>query len=145
MASTNRKDARLLREKCALQVWFAEEWEIVLKAIEDTESEVDKYHLQLHQDKLVRLYATWEKHLPKFGVSTITLPPWGPSAFQMAQCNIDAHLAARGEDRHYGEEMEGSAGEGDADGEESGGEDEDFATLDAVERADIYHSSQDNQ
>jgi hypothetical protein len=58
----------------------------------------------------------------------------------MAQCNIDAHLAARGEDRQYGEGMEGSDGEGNA-----GGEDEDFATLDVVERADIYPSAQDDQ
>jgi hypothetical protein len=63
----------------------------------------------------------------------------------MAQCNVDAHLAACGEDRHYGEETEGSDGEGDAGREESGGEDEDFATLDAVERADIYRSGQDDQ
>ncbi|KAJ7874854.1 hypothetical protein B0H13DRAFT_2348424 [Mycena leptocephala] len=129
----------------AREVWFAEEWDIVSKATEDTESEVDKYHLRLHQDKLVRLCATWEKHLPNFGVSTITLPPWGPSTFQMVQCNVDAHLAAHGEDRHYREEMEGSDSEGDAGGEESGREDEDFATLDAVERADIYRSGQDDQ
>jgi hypothetical protein len=63
----------------------------------------------------------------------------------MAQCNVDAHLAACREDRHYGEETEGSDGEGDMGGEESGREDEDFATLDAVERADIYCSSQDDQ
>ncbi|KAJ7899941.1 hypothetical protein B0H13DRAFT_2336707 [Mycena leptocephala] len=97
----DEEDAQLLREKCALRVWFAEEWDIVSKAIEDAESEVDKYHLRLHQDKLVRLCATWEKHLPDFSVSTIVLLPWGPSAFQMVQCNVDAHLAARGEDRHY--------------------------------------------
>ncbi|KAJ7895431.1 hypothetical protein B0H13DRAFT_1624347, partial [Mycena leptocephala] len=58
----NEEDARLLREKCALRVWFAEEWDIVSKAIEDAgtchstcrganelttlpETEVDKYHL----------------------------------------------------------------------------------------------------
>jgi hypothetical protein len=31
-------------------------------------SEVDKYHLQLHQDDLVRLATTWDKYLPDFGV-----------------------------------------------------------------------------
>ncbi|KAJ7907614.1 hypothetical protein B0H13DRAFT_1879447 [Mycena leptocephala] len=96
------------------------------------------------QDKLVRLCATWDKHLPDFGVSTVTLPPWGPSAVQMVQCNINAHLADCGEDRHYGEETEGSDGEGDVGEEESGREDEDFATLDALERANIYHGSQDD-
>ncbi|KAJ7912883.1 hypothetical protein B0H13DRAFT_1874459 [Mycena leptocephala] len=134
----DEEDARLLREKCALRVWFAEEWDIVIKAIENADSEVDRYHLRLHQDKLVRLCVTWDKHLPNFGVSTVALPPWGPSAFQIAQCNVDAHLAARREDRHYGEETEDSDGEGNAGREESGGEDEDFATLDALERANIY-------
>ncbi|KAJ7702621.1 hypothetical protein B0H16DRAFT_1347489, partial [Mycena metata] len=31
----NEEDARLQRERCALQVWFAEEWEVVNRAIED--------------------------------------------------------------------------------------------------------------
>lgn len=31
----NEEDARLRRERRALQVWFAEEWEVVSRAIED--------------------------------------------------------------------------------------------------------------
>ncbi|KAJ7896179.1 hypothetical protein B0H13DRAFT_2338508 [Mycena leptocephala] len=137
-----RRGCSVVTGEVRFGVWFAEEWDIVIKAMEDAESEVDRYHLRLHQDKLVRLCATWDKHLPNFGVSTVALPPWGPSTFQMAQCNVDAHLAAHGEDRHYREETEGSDGEGE---EESGGEDEDFATLDVLERADIYRGGQDDQ
>jgi hypothetical protein len=47
-------------------------------------------------------------------------------------------MAARGEDRHYREE---SSDEEDVGGEESGSEDDDFGTLDAVERADIYRNA----
>ncbi|KAJ7851451.1 hypothetical protein B0H13DRAFT_1905137 [Mycena leptocephala] len=106
------------RETCSLRVWFAEEWKMVQHALLDTDCEVDKYHLQLREDKL-------------YGAAT-TL---GPSAFQLSKCNVDAHMAARGEDRHYREE---SSDEEDVGGKESGGEDDEFGTLDAVERADVY-------
>ncbi|KAF8194484.1 hypothetical protein K438DRAFT_2129674, partial [Mycena galopus ATCC 62051] len=108
----------LQRENSALRVWFRQEWEIVTKAIEGA-------------GELVKLAATWDKHLPDFGEPST---PWGPSLLQLSRCRVDAHLAARGEDRHYREEED----DGD-DGEESGGEDDDFGTLDAVERADMYH------
>lgn len=84
--------------------------------------------------------ATWEKSLPDLGVDEATLPPWGPSAAQLSACIIDAHLPARGEDRHY----RGSANAED-DGEEdmavqSGGEEEDFEVLEAIARADVYRN-----
>lgn len=50
-------------------------------------------------------------------------------------------MAARGEDRHYEVEDSDSDDEADA-GQESGGEEEDFETLDAVERADIYRNGE---
>ncbi|KAJ7852263.1 hypothetical protein B0H13DRAFT_1643479 [Mycena leptocephala] len=133
------EDARLRRETAALRMWFREEWRIVELAIDAAESEPDKYHLQLEQDRLVRLCATWDKALPDFGADMEPLPPWGPSAAQLARCRVDAHVAARGEDRHYGEDIDESGDEADV-GEESGGEDDDFGTLDAVERADIYRN-----
>lgn len=68
------------------------------------------------------------------------LPPWGPSAYQLSKCKVDAHMAARGEDRHYHEE----SSDEEMSGEESGGEDDDFGTLDALERADIYCNGPDN-
>ncbi|KAJ6471983.1 hypothetical protein C8R45DRAFT_936644 [Mycena sanguinolenta] len=132
----DEEDARLRRELRALRVWFAEEWEVVEEAIAGAESGVDGYHLQLRQDKLVRLCATWDKHLPQL-VDPEALPPWGPSVWQLSKHNVEAHLPARGEDRHYREE------EGD-EGEESGGEDDDFGMLEAVERADIYRNESEN-
>ncbi|KAJ7834308.1 hypothetical protein B0H13DRAFT_1653339 [Mycena leptocephala] len=85
----DEEDDRLLKEACALRVWFAEEWKTVQRALEDAESDVDRYHLQLHEDKLVRLCATWDKHLPDFGVNTGPLPPWGPSAYQLSKCKVE--------------------------------------------------------
>ncbi|KAJ7701006.1 hypothetical protein B0H14DRAFT_3527804 [Mycena olivaceomarginata] len=63
----DEEDARLWRETMALQVWFGEEWQLSREVIERAESAVNKYHLQMHQDKLVHLCATWDKHLPDFG------------------------------------------------------------------------------
>ncbi|KAJ7726072.1 hypothetical protein B0H14DRAFT_2641184 [Mycena olivaceomarginata] len=140
----DEEDAWLWRETMALRVWFGEEWQLSREVIERAESAVDKYHLQLHQDKLVHLCATWDKHLPDFGPEKkALLPPWGPSQRLLSQCRTEAHVAARGEDRHYG--VDNDEDEEDEYDEGSGGEEEDFETLDAMERADIYrHDEQDN-
>ncbi|KAF8207303.1 hypothetical protein K438DRAFT_2084583 [Mycena galopus ATCC 62051] len=129
----DEEDARLHREAIALREWFREEWNIICTAIEAAESDVKKYHLQLHQDKLVRLCVTWDRCLPTFGSLVESLPRWGPSQLQMSSCCADAHTAARGEDRHYGHEESDDEGYNDLDDEESGGEDEEFETLEAVE------------
>jgi hypothetical protein len=71
------------------------------------------------------------------------LPPWGPSVAQLSTCALNAHLPARGEDRHY-EDKSGDERDDESDEEiESGGEDEDFGTLDALETADIYRNAED--
>ncbi|KAJ7025006.1 hypothetical protein C8F04DRAFT_968373 [Mycena alexandri] len=135
----NEEDARLRRERRALQVWFAEEWEVVSRAIQDANSSEDTYHLNLRQNKLVRLCATWRKDLPDLGLDTSTVPAWGPSAEQLAMCMLDAHEAARGDDRHYGTGWGDEGDEDDAEAE-GGGEEEHFGTLEALERADVYRN-----
>ncbi|KAJ6626104.1 hypothetical protein B0H10DRAFT_1781982, partial [Mycena sp. CBHHK59/15] len=146
---SNEEDIRTQKEKCALQVWFAVEQagtclKICCKpANVFSESATDKYQLQLLHDNLVRLCATWDKVLPDLGIDDATLPLWGPTAAQLALCVVDAHLLARGEDRHYdGSELDDKVDEEVA--RESGGEDEDFGMLDAIETADIYQNMQDN-
>ncbi|KAJ7071743.1 hypothetical protein B0H15DRAFT_793346 [Mycena belliarum] len=138
----DEEDARLRRERCSLQVWFAEEWTVVNIALDNAESSSDKYQLQLRRDELVRLCATWERRLPNLGVDESTLPMWGPSAAQIAACVVDAHAPARGDDRHYDSDEEEDDEE--SVGEESGGEDGDFGILDAVETADMYRGAEDD-
>ncbi|KAJ7495581.1 hypothetical protein FB451DRAFT_1387603 [Mycena latifolia] len=116
------EDVRLKKERRALQEWFAEEWAIVNVVLQRAELQEDKYQLQLLRDNLVRLCATWQKSLPDLGVEDAGLPAW----------------AARGEDRHYASDDDEEDG-----GEDSGCEDEDFGTLDAVDTADIYRSAQE--
>ncbi|KAJ7080149.1 hypothetical protein B0H15DRAFT_953635 [Mycena belliarum] len=136
------EDIRLKKERRALQVWFAEEWAVVNLAIGRAESSRDRYQLQLIRDDLVRLCATWEQRLPDLGVDIAALPPWGPSALQLATCVVDAHVAARGEDRHY--DAEHDEDDEDDSEEEEEGQEEDIETLAAVEAADMYRSAQND-
>jgi hypothetical protein len=154
----DEEDARLQKENLALQVWFGEEWKTITEAVEgagtlrgqarfgtqltaNSVSDIDEHRLRLRQNRLVRLCATWDKCLPDMGVEITVMPPWGHSAVQLARCRVDAHLAARGKDRHYGEETD--EGDDNVDlGEESGGEDNDCGMLDAMERADIYRNNE---
>ncbi|KAJ7450463.1 hypothetical protein FB451DRAFT_1186860 [Mycena latifolia] len=140
----DEEDKRLKKERCSLQVWFAEEWDVVNLAIAQADSLEDKYHLKLRRDDLVRLCATWERRLPDLGMDETALPPWGPSAGQLAACVgvVGARVAARGEDRHYEDDEDND--ENDSAGKESGHEEEDFGTLDAVETADIYRNAHDD-
>ncbi|KAF8214779.1 hypothetical protein K438DRAFT_1749866 [Mycena galopus ATCC 62051] len=134
------EEARLHREIMALWVWFSEEWTIAVEAIGGSTG-VDRYHLLLHRDKILQLCATWEKHLPDLGSSIGELPKWGPSILQLSRCRVDAHVAARGDDHHYGGES--SLSDDEQDAEESDGEDDEFGTLEAVERVDIYRMDDD--
>ncbi|KAJ7889084.1 hypothetical protein B0H14DRAFT_2336875, partial [Mycena olivaceomarginata] len=146
LGRAEEEEARLRREIMALRVWSSDEWKIAARAIGGSthftySAGVEKYHLRLHQDKLVQLCATWDKHLPNLGSSIGELPEWGPSILQLSRCRVDAHVAARGDDRHYGEES--SLSDDEQDAEESDGEDDEFGTLEAVERADIYRVDDD--
>ncbi|KAJ6570606.1 hypothetical protein DFH09DRAFT_1246915 [Mycena vulgaris] len=99
----SEEDICLKKERCELQVWFAEEWAVVKVAMERANSKEDKYQLRLIRNNLVCLCATWDGTLPNLGVDTSALPAWGPSAAELSTCALDAHLPARGEDRHYHE------------------------------------------
>ena len=154
------EDIRLRKERCALQVWFAEEWGIVNLAIDQAgtcisqrianqltdncvllDSAPDKYQLELLRDNLVRLCATWEKWLPDFDVDEAALPPWGPSVAQLSACIVDAHLPVRGEDRHYSKRSAELDDDNESEIEvEIGGEEQDFETLEAFETADAYRN-----
>ncbi|KAJ7733445.1 hypothetical protein B0H16DRAFT_1732258 [Mycena metata] len=121
----NEEDTRLRRERRALQVWFAEEWEVVSRAIEDA--------------KPARPTLRHLAQRPDLRVDMLMVPAWGPSAQQLAMCMLDAHEAARGDDRHYGTGG-GDEDDGDDAEAEGGGEEEHFGTLEALERADVYRN-----
>ncbi|KAJ7799049.1 hypothetical protein B0H14DRAFT_3491976 [Mycena olivaceomarginata] len=130
----DEQDARLWRETMALQVWFGEEWQLSREVIERAAAPRQTGPPVRYMDK----------HLPDFGPEKkALLPPWGPSQRLLSQCRTEAHVAACGEDWHYG--VDDDEDEEDEYDKGSSGEEEDFETLDAMERADIYrHDEQDN-
>ncbi|KAJ7859935.1 hypothetical protein B0H14DRAFT_2745682 [Mycena olivaceomarginata] len=125
----DEEDAMLRKEAQGLRIWFIEEWEVLNLAMENTANEPDRYQFYLRRERLVRLCATWRKHLP---ADTPQDAPWGPSEAELIQCMIDEHAAARGEDRYF---------EGD---NESDREVEDFEMLDAMENAEAYRGTYDS-
>ncbi|KAJ7833841.1 hypothetical protein B0H14DRAFT_2364053, partial [Mycena olivaceomarginata] len=125
----DEEDAMLCKEARGLRIWFIEEWEVLNLAMENTANEPDRYQFYLRRERLVRLCATWRKHLP---ADTPQDAPWGPSEAELIQCMIDEHAAARGEDRYF---------EGD---DESDREVEDFEMLDAMENAEAYRGTYDS-
>ncbi|KAJ7204070.1 hypothetical protein GGX14DRAFT_368993 [Mycena pura] len=137
------EDHRLRTERCAMQEWFAEEWQAVNSAMEQAESAADKYQFKLLRDKLVELCATWDNALPNLGVDMASLPPWGPTPEQLSRCVVNAHRVARGEDRHYGTAEDMSDEDGDDNGIGETGCEEDFGLLEALELADNYRGEID--
>ncbi|KAJ7868928.1 hypothetical protein B0H14DRAFT_2728412 [Mycena olivaceomarginata] len=125
----DEEDAMLRKEARGLRIWFIEEWGVLNLAMENTANEPDRYQFYLRRERLVRLCATWRKHLP---ADTPQDAPWGPSEAELIQCMIDEHAAARGEDRYF---------EGD---NESDREVEDFEMLDAMENAEAYRGTYDS-
>ncbi|KAJ7084729.1 hypothetical protein C8R44DRAFT_545575, partial [Mycena epipterygia] len=81
------EDVRLKKERAAMQVWFAEEWVLVNRSLNEAVADTapDRYQYELMRDDLVRLCVTWQKSLPDFGLDISTLPPWGPNATQLAR------------------------------------------------------------
>jgi hypothetical protein len=147
------EEARLVHERRALQVWFSEEWKIVMEGCQVTgacyyiltlvdlviksymsfiESDCLRYQLELRKQDLCKLYVIWQKHLVGIKAGDHPLPPWGPSQNEILEAGVAA-VTASWEEVDSDEE---SADEGDiVDDEWETGF---FETLDAVDRADAY-------
>ncbi|KAJ7872677.1 hypothetical protein B0H14DRAFT_3563287 [Mycena olivaceomarginata] len=74
LARADEEDIMLRKEARGLRIWFIEEWEVLNLAIENAANEPDRYQFYLRRERLVRLCATWRKHLP---ADTPQDAPWG--------------------------------------------------------------------
>ncbi|KAJ7431651.1 hypothetical protein B0H11DRAFT_1679861, partial [Mycena galericulata] len=106
----DEEDRELEKERRAMQVWFAEEWEVVNLALEEAASEGLRYGLHLRRERLLRLCATWQRHLPRSDDATV--PAWGPTAAELWKVRLEGQTGGRGEDTYR-------EGNGDDDGEDS--------------------------
>lgn len=96
-----------------------------------------RYRLGLRRRELCDLLATWQCTIPSLaylGLDCDTLPEWGPTETELADCrlrHVTASYAIR-EDSNDGEIEDELMEEVD---------EEDFNTLEAVERADLYRNT----
>ncbi|KAE9405467.1 hypothetical protein BT96DRAFT_988503 [Gymnopus androsaceus JB14] len=88
------EQARLLKERSALQLWFNEEWHIVNAAIEHMSNAAVEHQLSLKKRELCCLFVVWERTL--VGVPAKEgLPEWGPSGEDLAEYR-DVHVLGGG-------------------------------------------------
>ncbi|KAJ7639516.1 hypothetical protein FB45DRAFT_977229 [Roridomyces roridus] len=97
----DEEDETLQRERRAMQVWFAEEWELVNSAMDNADNRGEKYAFWQRRQRLLGLCAEWQRHAPPCDDSE--LPEWGPSRTDIMQARYKAATAWRGQDL-YGEE-----------------------------------------
>ncbi|KAJ7605716.1 hypothetical protein DFH06DRAFT_947610, partial [Mycena polygramma] len=78
---TEEEDVILRKERRSMRSWFIEEWTILNGAMEDTadfstiDTDAERYQLYLRRERLLRLCATWRKHIRDEQGDA----PWGPS------------------------------------------------------------------
>ncbi|KAJ7309202.1 hypothetical protein DFH08DRAFT_1050302 [Mycena albidolilacea] len=121
----DKEDTQLWWETMVLWVWFGEEWQLSREVIERTGPQS-----QQSTNIIYNCTKTNWSTSPDFGPEKkALLPPWGLSQHLLLQCHTEAHVAARGEDWHYGVDNDEDDEEDEYD-KGSGSEEEDFKTLD---------------
>ncbi|KAJ3714958.1 hypothetical protein C8R42DRAFT_590499, partial [Lentinula raphanica] len=97
---------RLMHEHRVMREWFAEEWTVLEKTIEDVhESEQHIIHqLQLRRSEMCRLCVIWGRTLSCLPPDR-ELVPWGPSEtdLHIAAANIDSDYVSKAEEEEDGE------------------------------------------
>ncbi|KAK7454576.1 hypothetical protein VKT23_011328 [Stygiomarasmius scandens] len=90
--------ARLQIQRQSLQEWFAEEWGLVIKALEaETDDAGLRHQLELQKQYLLRLVVTWEQSLIELSSNSSSL--WGPSEDELAgMCRQLLFDSVEGED-----------------------------------------------
>ncbi|KAL0566289.1 hypothetical protein V5O48_015730 [Marasmius crinis-equi] len=93
--------ARLMVERDAMQMWFAEEWAIVLEAIERTTHPDIRFQLDQRKQDLLRLCVVWMLHVGRLTPSS-GVPEWGPTEQELAAARRDmkAELLLKEPSRH---------------------------------------------
>ncbi|KAJ3751990.1 hypothetical protein EV360DRAFT_89185 [Lentinula raphanica] len=95
-----------MHEHRVMREWFAEEWTVLEKTIEDVhESEQHIIHqLQLRRSEMCRLCVIWGRTLSCLPPDR-ELVPWGPSEtdLHIAAANIDSDYVSKAEEEEDGE------------------------------------------
>lgn len=104
------EEARLSRERCAMQDWMLEEWLCVTKAMEQCNDPSMQYQLQLKAQYLCRLCANWKTKIANIECLQEMPESWGPS-----QGEIDNAINLTGDNHEYNSDSENEENEKDND------------------------------
>lgn len=102
-----------------------------------------RYRLELRRDELCKLLVTWQTAMPSLsylGLDVDSLPEWGPTPDELWACrlrNVTGSFAPQPEVLSDEEDDDGN------DIDEVEVDEEEFDTLVAVERADLFRNSAD--
>ncbi|KAG6821768.1 hypothetical protein H0H92_000974, partial [Tricholoma furcatifolium] len=85
---------RLKHEGHSIRLWLAEEWAVVMTAINECDDESLKYFLNIRRLYLRDVCSTWQKSLVNIedGDSN-PMPRWGPSPEELYAAQVDAVTA----------------------------------------------------
>ncbi|KAL0568779.1 hypothetical protein V5O48_013194, partial [Marasmius crinis-equi] len=117
---------RLQHERDALQEWFAEEWHVVLYAIDIASSEDVIHQLELRKRRLLELCATWYVAFGSDVCPSLHVRPWGPDELAIRSIGLDMR-------REHVSEVEMSVVDADESDEGSVSEEEDYQLIEHLE------------
>ncbi|KAF4586576.1 hypothetical protein EYR40_010588 [Pleurotus pulmonarius] len=127
----DEEDTRLVHERCALQEWFSEKWEINEKCLKQTvDDKVMHYQFIRRRDELIQLCALWKMDMAGLSIGNNERSAWGPSQDDILTANIQRNM-------NNIAELEG----GDISDDEVDDDEADptyFAALDAINMADAF-------
>ncbi|KIJ90233.1 hypothetical protein K443DRAFT_61761, partial [Laccaria amethystina LaAM-08-1] len=121
---------RLSHERSAMQEWFAEEWNCVVKAMQSEQNEDVIYQLELHAYTLACLCNIWQDKVRLVIPHKTMDSSWGPTVEQLAWPRKWELSEMTMENEIDGEE-EGESDEDDDEDQEDDGEEQEL--LEAVE------------
>jgi hypothetical protein len=122
------EEERLSKERCVLQEWFMEEWEIVQIALSTSANDPSiQYQLNLRKNFLCYLYISWEPKIRPVPKKYVMPEAWGPSNAEQSEALQFEYMASW--------DIVSEDDDNDDDSEPDMG-DEDL--LDAIESSEFY-------
>ncbi|KII83041.1 hypothetical protein PLICRDRAFT_119897, partial [Plicaturopsis crispa FD-325 SS-3] len=117
------EEVRLQRERCTMQEWMLEEWNVLREALSDAESDCEDmvYQLRQRRDYLCRLCVTWQGGIGGIPCAKSMPESWGLSEDDLLSAAVLEYTATYDE--------ADSKDDGDYDGYGELDEDEDDAKL----------------
>ena len=135
----NEELRRLSHERSAMQEWFEEEWQCVVKAMQSEENKDVIYQLELHAYTLACLCNIWQDKVHLVIPHKTMSSSWGPTVEELAQVRKWELSEMAIENDIDGEEEVES--DDDEEQEDDGEEQELLEAVEMVALSDEFHNS----